>query len=221
MDTRKFWLYSIILSLLFCSVGLGELMIRRQTAANLYLLNKALASTAIVMISLSYVISAVHAFWKAPNRILLYRRYTGLVGYGYALIHIAASLIVRDPEAITTPKFPFPDYFTSHPVSFIAALLGFGLFSYAFILSLTPQRYNGTPQKARSWRKKLRYGYVGVLCICLHMTLLKYEGWGTWLKTFTPTLPPLSLIIAALLSALILLKILHLKKEKRLFRSTK
>ena len=218
---RKFWFYSILISLLICGAGLGELMIRRQTAANLYLLNKSLASTAILMITLSYVISALHTFWKVPNRILLYRRYTGLVGYGYAVVHIITSFITPDPKSPEQAKFPFPDYFIDHPVSFISALLGFGLFSYAFILSLNPGKHNGTPQKARAWRRKLRYGYVGVLLICLHMTLLKYEGWGTWLQTLTPRLPPLSLIVASLLSGLILLKILQLKKARRLFNTIK
>lgn len=196
-------------------------MIRRQTGASLYLLNKSLASTAILMITLSYVISALHSLGNTPNRILLYRRYTGLVGYGYAVVHIIASFITPDPQAPQQAKFPFPDFFIDHPISFIAALLGFSLFSYAFILSLNPAKHNGTPQKARAWRKKLRYGYVGVLFICLHMALLKYEGWGTWLQTLTPPLPPLSLIVASLLSLLILLKILQLKKARRLFSTTK
>ncbi|MBX2822002.1 MAG: hypothetical protein KTR29_20065 [Rhodothermaceae bacterium] len=221
MNTRNLWLFSILLSLILCGLGLGELMIRRQTGASFYLLNKSLACTAILMITLSYVISAVHAFWDIPNKFLLYRRYTGLVGYGYAVLHIIASLFVKDPKAPLTNKFPFPDYFIDHPIAFLSALAGFGLFSYAFFLSIAPHRHNGTPQKARAWRKKLRYGYAGVLLICIHLVSLKLEGWITWLTTLSPTLPPLSLIAASTLTCLILLKILQLRKEKRVFETIK
>ena len=192
-------------------------MIRRQSDASLYLLNKSLAGTAILMITLSYVLSAVHRLWGAPNRILLYRRYTGLVGYAYAVIHIVATLFTPDPEHVSAFKFPFPHYFTDRPLAFITAFVGFVLFSHAFLISLNPAAHNGTPARARAWRRQLRYGYVGVLLIFVHLALLKFDGWVKWFSTFSPTLPPLSLIVAILVAGMVVLKVVQLKNENRLF----
>ena len=216
-EAKKRWLYTLFFSLILFSLGLAELMIRRQSEATMYLANKSIASTGILLIALSYVLSAIHTFFKVPNKILLLRRSTGLVGYAYVVMHIIVSITVSDPVQPGMHKFPFPDYFTEHPITFMAALLAFGIFTYAFWLSLSPSKHNGTPEKARSWRKKLRYGYVGVLLGFIHMALLKYKGWATWFETNTPFLPPLSLLIAVILSAMVTLKILHLKKEQRIF----
>ena len=132
MPKGKFWIYTVLLSLLICGAGLGELMIRRQTPASMYLLNKSLACTAILLITLSYVLSAVHSFWQVPRSILLYRRYTGLVGYGYVLLHLVATFLTPSTSVPDASQFPFPDYFIERPVAFIAATIGFGIFTYAF-----------------------------------------------------------------------------------------
>ena len=141
----------------------------------------------------------------------------GLVGYGYAVVHMLMSFFVRDPESTDQFKFPFPEFVLTHPISITAAVMGAGIFTYGLYLSIKPHRFNGTPRKARAWRAKLRYGYIGVLCIGLHMTLLKYEGWISWIETLDPALPPLSLLVAILVSCMILLKIAQLRRQKRLF----
>ena len=219
LSTRNFWIHTIAISLILCGAGLGELIIRRQTPANLYLLNKSIATTAILLIAGSYVLSALHTFGYAPKRILAYRRYTGLVGYGYALIHIMLTFVVPNPTATTSLQFPFPDYFIERPIAFLSACIALILFTYACWLSITPQRFNGTAVKARSWRMKLRYGYLGVILIGLHVTILKTEGWLKWIQTQTPALPPLSLITALILVGIIILKTLQLRKERRIFKS--
>lgn len=217
VKTRKFWINTVCFSIILCMGGLVELMIRRQTPASMYLLNKSLASTAILLIAVSYVISALITFRILPKKYLAYRRYTGIVGFGYALSHIVTTFKTPDPQSTVAYKFPFPEYFLERPLAMGSALVGLAIFIYAFALSLPYYSNNGTPEKARAWRIKLRYGYIGVLCIALHMSLLKFEGWVSWIRTLTPKLPPLSLIVGSILTGMVLIKILHFKKERRIF----
>lgn len=212
-----YWIRTLFVALLICLFGLAELMIRRQSVFNLYLFNKAVASTAIVTIALSYAFSAIYRFRRNTKYLLAYRRYFGIVGFGFALIHIVLVFLVSNPDQPSTPQFPFPTYFLDHFVSFAAAGVAFLVFSLACWISIKPVRYTENLARAKKWRQKLRYGYVGVLGIVLHATLLKYEGWGKWISTFDPLLPPLSLIIMTFVSILIVLKAVQLTKERRFF----
>ncbi len=216
---RPYWFNTVVFCLVVFAAGLAELMIRRETGPSIYLANKAIASTALIAITLSFVVSAVHYFWKAPNRVLLYRRTLGLTGYGFAALHIATTLFTPDPAGSTQYKFPFPSYYTDHLPAMLLAVAGFVLFTYLFVISIRAERFTGTPEKAKVWRRRLRYGYIGVLLIFLHSFLLKAEGWFTWVTTFVPTLPPLSLIVSALVLGMIVLKVWHLRRVGRVFRT--
>ena len=213
----RYWAITIALGVLVFAFGLFELMLRRQSTMNLYLTNKSLASTAFLLISASYVLSAIYRFAGGGNQLLVLRRYLGLAGFGLAVLHIACVWIVRDPERPEAFKFGFPDYFLEHIVAITFGLAAFIIFAYVFKLSLLFRKYTGTAQKTRLWRRKLRYGYVAVLLVFSHSFLLKYEGWTLWLATFDPLLPPLSLIVSTVIFFLIVLKIVQLAVEKRIF----
>ncbi len=207
------------------SLGLGtlamgalELYVRRGYVFNLYLLNKAVASAAILLIAASFAISALVHFGWMRRPALAHRRPLGVVGFVLALGHLALTFTVPDPDRVSAFTFPFPDYFIAHWPAMLFAAIGFIIFANAFRLSLRQKRYFGTPQKARRSRVTLRYGYAGVLCIAAHATLLKAEGWSTWIQHLEPALPPLSLIVAALLLLVIALKAFHLARVGRLFR---
>ena len=215
--STKFWIYSIGISALIFSIGLAELAIRRQSPINLYLINKALASTAFLMISGSYTLSAIHHFLPKKKRILAYRRYLGLTGYGLAILHVGSVFIVHNPDQLEAAQFPFPDFFLENILAITLGLAGLGIFSYAFRLSINTKRFTRTAAATRKWRRQLRYGYWGVLLIFVHSFLLKYEGWLSWIASFDPILPPLSLIVSILVSLLIGFKIVQLVREKRFF----
>lgn len=215
---RTGWLMAASMGLGTLALGTLELYVRREYVFNLYLLNKAVASAAILLIAASFTISALVHFGWMHKPALAHRRPLGVVGFVLALGHIALTLTVPDPDRVSAFKFPFPGYFIEHAPAMLFAAIGFVIFANAFRLSLQQKRYFGTPQQARRSRVTLRYGYVGVLCIAAHATLLKAEGWSTWIQKPDPPLPPLSLIVAVLLLLLIALKTLHLTRAGRLFR---
>ncbi len=216
MRPWRYWTVTFLFSLPLLLAGLAELMIRRDTGANLYLFNKAVASVAFLMITLSFVLSAIHHFWGPFRQILPYRRYAGLIGYGYAVLHINLVLLIRDPQNTQVLKFPFPEFFLQNGPAMIFALMGFLIFSWLVTLSFNTRKRFGTASKAKKLRSMLRTGYFGVLLIFFHAALLKHEGWLSWITTLKPALPPLSLVVALIGVGMIVLKVVQLAKVKRL-----
>ena len=211
------WLITVGTAIILIFLGLTELTIRRDTSANWYLINKAVACTAFLMILLSYSFSAIHHFWRSFRVGIALRRPFGLLGYGVALLHIIITLLVSDPVNPSENKFPFPAYFLDHWISISLALLAVIYFTYAFKISIFTGPFLNSSDRALLWRKRLRYGYVAIILIFVHAAILKYEGWINWFRTFDPSLPPLSLIMLSIGLILIFLKVYHLKNVRRLF----
>ncbi len=213
--SKQHWIISIIAGTILVVLGLGELMIRRSSPPNGYLLNKSVAGAAFLMIALSYSLSAIHHFTKRFKAGFALRRPFGLVGYGLAVLHVILTLLVANPDAPDTRKFQLPDYYIEHWPAMLLSAMAFVYFTYAFKISIWPQPLLQT--SGHHWRRRLRYGYIAVLLAFTHAMLLKIEGWLNWLPTLNPVLPPLSLIIACIGLLLILLKIWQLARLRRLF----
>lgn len=216
-SARKYWIIAALTGVLFIGSGLLELVIRRDTVPTLYLLNKAVACAALLMIMLSYVFSAAHHFWKSLRSGLALRRPFGITGFILALLHVGMAFIVTDPAAPGTAKFPFPDYFTTHWSAMVPAGLALIYFCYACAISIKPARFCTTASATAVWRRRLRFGYVATLLALLHAGMLKYEGWLTWIETSTPALPPLSLIAISCCLVLVVLKGIQLIQIRRFF----
>ena len=55
------------------------------------LLNKAVADTSVVLISLSMLFSSICYFWNFADTKIVYRKHLGLVGFAYAVVHLLLS----------------------------------------------------------------------------------------------------------------------------------
>ncbi len=213
----RYWLISVTISIALIALGLVELMARRNSPVNWYLLNKSVASSAFLTILFSYILSAIHHFWPTFKRGLALRRPLGLSGYVLAVIHVGLTLLVADPKNLTNKKFPFPEFFIDHWLAMLCSIIALAYFTYAFKISVAPARFRMSAEHTLLWRKRLRYGYVAVLFVLTHATLLKFEGWIAWFQSLDPTLPPLSLIVVCLGIVLIALKSIQLTRLRRLF----
>lgn len=211
------WLTTVGCSAVLIGLGLWELMIRRDTGASWYLFNKSLAGTAFLLILLSYTFSAMHHLWRPFKTGLALRRPFGLFGFGLAAFHVGLTFFIRDPANPAAYKFPFPAYFLDHWPAILCALLAFGYFIYAFKISIWPYPFLQSSTKSRIWRRRLRFGYIAVLLVLFHAISLKIEGWISWLQSFDPTLPPLSLIVVVISLSLIVFKSVQLISMRRLF----
>lgn len=207
-----------------------ELFARRDWAISLYLVNKVLASVGMVMITLSFLISAFRSLWKWFNAHQNHARYLGLVGLAYTIVHIIASLFISLAEHMPDKKnpgafvFPFPDYFLQHWFSYTCAIIAFGVFLSLAKISMPSNELAAKKYGYDNWKARLRYGYIGVILGVIHSAILKLNGWERWiddklaLAHQEPILPPLSLIVAILVALMITAKAFHLFSQRRLFR---
>jgi DMSO/TMAO reductase YedYZ heme-binding membrane subunit len=209
INYKHTWIAFLISLFVFALCGL-ELSARREWEINFYLTNKVVASTAILMICLSFLLSTLKYFWKLFTQQQFYARYLGLIGFSYAIIHVILSLFVTDPKEPSVFKFPFPEFYLEKWPSIICGFIG-------FIIFLNMVRVSIIPAYSRDrWKKQLYYGYFGVLLILSHLILLKYQAWFKWFMNFEPFLPPLSLVVTSIVFISIFLKITQLGISKKI-----
>lgn len=211
----RYWIIAALAGCVMFLLGLFTLTTRRAVDPNLYLANKSIACAAFLLILLSYSFSAFYHFNKRFKRGLVMRRPFGIVGFGFAILHVGLTLFVQDPQQTGIRKFPFPSYFLDHWVAILLAILAFGYFTYALKISFFPGEANS--DNLSLWRRRLRYGYVAALLVLIHVVLLKFQGWIDWFGKFDPSIPPLSLFAISIAFTLLFLKAKHLKGARRIF----
>lgn len=152
------------------------------TRYSLYLANRALADTAIILITLSFALSGIAFFWKKATKFLPYRRELGVVGF----------------------VFPFPDYFLSMPLPFVFSTITVLIYTTMVIVSNF-----GVPAKIGGimWRRLLRVGYIGVLFTIFHFGIQQFGSWKFWLQQPFDSPPPSSFIMLIVSIATLLLRI--------------
>jgi hypothetical protein len=163
---------------------------------DLTLVNKALGTAALFLITLSMGLTAAAYFARGPARLLAYRKHFGLVGFWTGLVHGAVNHFLM-PAVGLQPERNIDAVLSDGPG--LAALILFGgmaVLSNAGIKG----RVGG-----ETWRKLLRYGgYAGLALAVAHAALLKWSSWTKYVRTFDPVLPSLSLPVAVLAAAAVL-----------------
>lgn len=188
---------TLLLSLAVFIFGSLYLYARRGNF-DLYIANKVFATTALVLIGLSFALSGLCYFWDFIDTKIVYRKHLGLVGLVYGVVHILVTLF------LLPHKFAFPGWIETHGVSFWSAIGALIIFT---IMAAISNRYSVRKLGGKNWRLALRVGYVAYLFIIIHFTLLKYEGWMKWFDTKDPFLPPLSMLEIVFAILVILLRI--------------
>lgn len=185
--SRSLWLktlgFSVILYLLITLVLFSQ---RHSTGADL--INISTAWTAVVLIGLSMLLSAICYFWNAFDHYILFRKHIGVSGFFVAAIHVFFSLVVMRQE------FPFPSYYLGEKniVSFVFALIAFAYF--AFMTSIS-NNYAIHEIGGHRWRKLLRIGYIAYIFTIIHFGLKGFPYWLKWIQGGMKTLPSIGLVI--------------------------
>lgn len=170
----------------------------RRGNYDLYIANKVFATTSLVLIGLSFALSGLCYFWDFVDTKIIYRKSLGLVGFAFAIIHIVVTLY------FLPHKFAYPDWFVANITSVIFATLALLIFA---IMAAISNRFAALELGGKRWRMILRTGYLALVFIIIHFTLLKYQGWIKWFATREPLLPPLSLLEIIFAVAVIILRI--------------
>lgn len=158
-------------------------------------LNKSAADTAIILIGLSMLVSSISYFFNFADWMMAYRKHLGLVGFAFALSHLALSwnpfLSLFRLETWQQGKM-WP-VFTG-----FLALLFFGIMALV-------SNSKAAQALGKHWRPFLRYfGYLAIVLVLAHVYLLKSSRWVTWFAQGMKTPPSLSLIVAIFITIVLL-----------------
>ncbi len=166
----------------------------------LYIFNKAIALTSVIVIGASFIIGPFARFW--PKRFvpkLYLRKYLGVLGFGVAALHGLISLILLNSSY-------YPRFFTETgrmnlggELSMLFGVLSIFVFSGVAITSLPSVEKGMHP---RQWLFVQRLGYIALILVLLHVFVMGWEGW------INPSNWPGGLLPISMLAAIVIILVL-------------
>ena len=184
-------LFVLIISLLY-SLAAGDPFTTRTV-------NQVVGNVSFILIGISFILSSVCYFWNFADKYFIYRKHIGLVGFTYAVIHTALSIIATNRFA------PFPKFFLTpdNIVPFVSAVIAMVIYT---IMTAISNRYAIQELGGKNWRLALRTGYIAYIFTIIHAGLKAYPKWLDWFSGEN-ILPPFSLIVICFATLVIVLRI--------------
>ncbi len=170
---------------------------------NIYLYNKAFATTSVILVGLSFALSGICYFWNFADKKIIYRKYLGIVGFFYGLLHGGVSFfLLPGPSPLS--------YYLSreHILPFLSGFLALLIF---LMMTLISNRYSIQHLGGRLWKNLMHLGYIAYFFVIIHIILLNLGGW----KNILSGLYLITLIFALLVIGLRIGLYLKTKKQTR------
>ncbi|MFZ1721031.1 MAG: hypothetical protein WAU07_00845 [Microgenomates group bacterium] len=162
------------------------------------LLNKAVADAAVILIGLSMMLSGLCYFWNFVDTKIIYRKYLGLIGFAFVIVHMLLSLSAFN-------KLVDPAAWQSGAVlPVIEASVATAIFT---IMALISNAYAATELGGVVWRRILRTGYIALIFALMHVVLLKIDRWVTWWTEGVSRPPAGSLIVSVFIILVLVLRL--------------
>lgn len=133
----------------------------------LFFINKAIASTAVILICLSYFMGPLVKLIPPLRRQIMIRKYFGLFGFITVLIHIGTTLLQF------TNRIPLK-WYTDHLWGFFAALAGTVIFLFLFLNS---NDHSYLTLGKNNWKIIQRLGYLALLLTLVHIYFAAIPRW--------------------------------------------
>lgn len=162
-------------------------------------LNKTVADTSIVLIGLSMLLTSLCYFWDFVDTKIIYRKYLGIVGYLYGIIHIILSFSAF--QSLFKPE----TWQKGTPWPVFTGAIALAIFT---IMALISNKYAAYTLGGAIWRKILRLGYIAVALVWVHVFLLKSSRIVTWYMGGMKTPPSTSLLVLIFMALVIIMRIL-------------
>lgn len=160
-------------------------------------LNKSAADTAIILIGLSMLISSVSYYFNFLDWTVAYRKHLGLIGFAFALAHLLLSWgVFLNLFKLTTWE---QGRMWPALTGAVALLIFTGM---ALVSNTVAARVFG-----KAWRSILRFGYVAVGLVLLHVILLRSARWLSWYQGGMKTPPSLSLLAAGFMLVVLVMRL--------------
>jgi hypothetical protein len=167
----------------------------------LFVLNKAFASTAAVLIGLSFVTDVLSRWkrvWKIPSYPI--RKYFGLAGFASACVHAIMSVIVMKPAYFHEFHEENGTLNAHGEAALLFGILAFLLFGMSAVLSIPSVYSSLSPAQQRATGN---IGYWGFMILMLHVFTIGIRQWldpSIW----PGGLVPLSLLVFSVLFGILL-----------------
>lgn len=161
-------------------------------------LNKSVADTAIILMGASMILSSICYFFNALDKMIIYRKYLGLVGFAYAVAHLILSW-----NAFMS-LFKIATWQTDRVWPVFAGLLATIIFT---VMALISNTYAAGKLGGRRWKFILRTGYLAVIFVAVHVGLLRLPRWISWFQEGMQTPPSLSLLVTLFMVLVVLMRI--------------
>lgn len=182
-------------------VFLSVYLILRRGYFDLYIINKVLAGTSLLLLGIVLLIGALSRLYQRFDGWVIYRKELGIMSFFAAAAHGTISLFFL-PQ-----KFPVL-YFQKNILTFILGFSATVILTYLFIISF--EKVIGKMDKKKWWEYQIWGARIAGVLIFLHLFVLKLPGWIKWYtvggsaELTRPYFPPAS-IIAGLFGLLVLL----------------
>jgi len=177
----------------------------------IFFLNKGLATTAAISISISYILSNLSKLKSINLNFNAYLKYFGTIGFILAALHIFVSLML-----LNSIRFPYL-FKTASVFNFYGEMtiffgvISIGLFLMPAITSITSVKL---AMGANSWKKYQQIGYFALLALIFHVYFANFFQTSNFSKSFAYLLPLHYFIWAIILTTLTLKAISIFKKKQ-------
>jgi DMSO/TMAO reductase YedYZ heme-binding membrane subunit len=201
---RRLWLRAWTASAAAVAFGSAYFFVRQHFKDGIWrfdltLVNKSLGVAALFLIALSMALTAIASMSKGSGRLLVLRKYYGLVGFWTAFAHVLFNHFLLGAAGLRAESG------ADTPPAEAAGLAALALFA---LMAAASNERAAARLGAGRWRAFLRFaGYGGLVLATGHAALLKWAGWTKYLRTFSSVLPSLSLPVAVFAAATVLLRL--------------
>lgn len=141
----------------------------------LYIANKAVALSTVIIIGLSFVLGPLAHFWPTKiSRFVPLKKAYGLIGFGLAALHAIMSLVLLSPAYYSRLYLDSGKLTGTGELTMVLGILAFLIFSIVAATSLPGMDKALSPDQ---WKRMMRLGYVAYFLVLLHVGFM---GWGGW-----------------------------------------
>lgn len=210
-ESMKRWPRALAIALIVFII-LSVYLYLRRGYYNVYIINKVFGSTAAVLAGITLLVGPLRQLsFVVP--LMTIRRHLGLLAFGFAILHIIASLAQSE-------RFTWFSWYLNEWIPVVAGLLAVLIWGYMTYISRNKKIQE---LGVDVWKKRLSLaGKIGFLAIFLHLTIMKYEGWIRWWngqvkqtpELANPQYPPASLFVFLFMLIVIVYRIIQNFNEK-------
>ncbi len=161
-------------------------------------LNKAIADTSVYLMGFSMILSGICYFWDFLDTKIIYRKYLGLIGFAFALVHIGLSFsaLLRLFQIETWQKGLF-----------WPALVGLVATMIFTVMAAISNQFSASHLGGKMWKNILHTGYIAMILILAHVVFLKLKYWMPWFNDGMKTLPSSSLLVSGFILIVVLMRV--------------